>query len=251
MNHAALSTILVPGAWMGAWIWEPIKRQLLARGIPVESITLAGLEPNASPQAIAKVTLNQHVQQLTEAVLQSQEPVILVGHSYSSMVTAQVADKMPEHVAGLVHFGGFLPVDSRSLLDDWGDTEDERNAERADIEKAGNLWMPPTEEMLTYEPDLQAEDRAFLAANFTPHPGSTVTDRAAMTSPIDEQPTTYVAMSAESEDAAWKEAPNLAREARGWRRRHIHGGHWPMISNPDATVALIEEEVIHYSGSRG
>lgn len=251
MNPTAFRTILVPGAWMGEWIWEPVCKQLSGRGIPAETLTLAGLEANTDPQKIAAVTLNDHVPQLANLVLQSQVPVVLVGHSYSSMITGQVADQMPERVAGLVHFGGFLPSNGRSLMDDWGDAENERNAERADIEEAGNLWMPPTEEMLAYEPDIQAKDRAFLAENFTPHPGSTVTDRAVMKSPIEAQPTTYIAMSAESEDAAWKDAPEIAREARGWRRLYIQSGHWPMVSNPDATLALIEQEVLHYSSSQG
>ncbi len=40
MNTATATTILVPGAWMGAWIWEPTAEALTARCIDAKTISL-------------------------------------------------------------------------------------------------------------------------------------------------------------------------------------------------------------------
>ena len=35
--------MLIPGAWMGAWAWEPVTERLRALGHPVHPVTLPGL----------------------------------------------------------------------------------------------------------------------------------------------------------------------------------------------------------------
>ncbi|WP_290454254.1 hypothetical protein, partial [Corynebacterium stationis] len=122
----------------------------------------------------------------------------------------------------------------------WGSSEDERAQEKADIEAAGNLWLSPTREMLDYVDDLTDADRDYLTSKFTAHPGRTVLDAAHLSSPVEEQPTTYVALSL-------KDAPAVAKSATTWQRRSLVSGHWPMVSAFDETVTLIEEEIRRYS----
>lgn len=241
------TTLLVPGAWMGSWIWEPTARDLRERDISAEAVTLPGLEPGTAPSATASVTLRDHVDDLAARVARVAGDVILVGHSYSSMVTAQVADRMPDRVIGLVHVGGFLPVDGASLLDGWGGSDEDRRQEKADIAEAGDLWAAPTREMLEYEVGLSASNRACLAARLIPHPGRTVLDHAELSGAFADQPTTYVALSAVSEERGWADAPRQARDATGWRRRYIGGGHWPMLSRHGELVDLLAAEIEHHA----
>ena len=143
-----------------------------------------------------------------------------------------------------------MPVDALALLDNWGATDDERAQEKADIEAAGNLWLAPTCEMLDYVDDLTDADRDYLASKFTAHPGRTVLDAADLSSPVEEQPATYVALSLKNDfDAAWEDAPAVAKSATIWQRRSLASGHWPMLSAFDETVTLIEEEIRHYGSS--
>ncbi|ASO18468.1 pimeloyl-ACP methyl ester carboxylesterase [Actinoalloteichus hoggarensis] len=251
MSTVGAKVILIPGAWMGAWIWEPTVNRLVERGIDAETLTLRGLEAGVPKSEIAAVRLADHVRQLRDVVDGHRVPVVLVSHSYSAMVTAQVADRVGGKVAGLVHFGGFLPVDGRSLLDGWGSTPEERDAERADIVRAGGLWLPPTRPMLDHETDLTPADRDLLAGGFTPHPGHTITDRAELAVPVGTRPTTYVALSTAGPDDAWRHAPAAARDATAWRRRHIASGHWPMLSAPDTTADLIDGEVREHTAALG
>lgn len=190
--------------------------------------------------------LADHVRQVLDAVVAAPGEVLLVSHSYSALVTGQVADQVPDRVSGLVHFAGFLPTDGRSLLDGWGSSQDDRDQEVRDIEQAGNLWLPPTRPMLDMEPSLSGADRDFVASRFTPHPGFTVTDPARMSSPVGHQHTTYVALSVESEQQAWEAAPAAARAAKSWRRKYIRSGHWPMLSQHDEVVnILVEQAQLH------
>lgn len=241
-----VKVILVPGAWMGGWIWEPTADRLRTYGIDVETITLKGLEPGQAGSEIAQVSLEDHVQQLIDHACRRK--VVLVSHSYSGYVVSSAADRLGNQVAGIIHFGSFLPVDGRSLLEDWGSSEEERAQEKADIEKAGDLWLAPTRDMLDFVEDLTDEDRDFLASKFTAHPGRTVLDRAQLLAPVSQQPTTYVALSLRGGfDDAWHQAPDIAQAATGWRRRSLKSGHWPMFSAFDATADLIAEEVHFYA----
>ena len=69
MPEKAAHVILVPGAWMGGWIWEPTVQWLRARDIDAEMMTLRGLELGRSGADIARVSLEDHVQQLVDVIV--------------------------------------------------------------------------------------------------------------------------------------------------------------------------------------
>lgn len=242
------TVILVPGAWSGAWVWETTANQLRQEGFRTEAVTLRGLEADLHPTAIAEVRLEDHVEQVTALAALSADPVVLVGHSYSSMVTAQVADRVGHQVAGLIHFGGFMPTDGRSLLDNWGDSTSSRDRERQEIVEAGNLWLPPDLQALENERDLTEDNRRFLSGRFTLHPGHTVTDPARLNADTAGQPTTYVILAPDNISTESREA---AAAPSGWRVEHLASGHWPMLSRPDEVIELIAREVVRYGEGQG
>lgn len=249
----AVHAILVPGAWMGGWIWEPTVQALRDRGIHAHTLTLSGLEPGESAASRAAVRLADHVAQVVMAVEDlGSRPVVLVSHSYSGMVTATAADRLSERVLGQIHVGAFLARSGRSMLDDWGDSDEARAQERSAIEADDYLWQAPTRPMLDHENDLTPRDRDRLASRFTPHPGRTVLDPAEVSMPVEAQPSTYVALTPQGGfEEAWEDAPPLARAASGWRRRHLVSGHWPMVSAFEATVDLLDAEIRHFASARG
>ena len=242
------TVILVPGAWSGGWVWEPTANKLRRRGLRAEAVTLRGLEADRPRSAIATVHLDDHVEQVTALVTRSTDPVVLVGHSYSSMVTAQVADRVGQHVLGLIHFGGFLPTDGRSLLEDWGDSSSARERERREIVDAGHLWLPPEPHLLEHEWDLTEADRNFLAERFTPHPGHTVTDPAQLSADSSGRPTTYVVLSPAAISTV--SGANEAAAPSDWKVEQLASGHWPMLSRPDEVVDLITREVVRYGNGQ-
>jgi hypothetical protein len=64
MNELHTRTIFLPGAWMGAWIWEATARSLINRGFEAEGVTLEGLAAGELRSDIAQLRLEDHVQQL-------------------------------------------------------------------------------------------------------------------------------------------------------------------------------------------
>lgn len=251
MTAPTAEVVLVPGAWMGGWIWEPVARRLIDQDIDATAITLRGLEPGLADTDIAAVRLDDHVRQLVQYVATEDRPVILVSHSYSGMVTALAADRLGGQVIGLIHLGAFVPASGRSLLDDWGSSTADRAQERAEIAAAGDVWPAPTREMLDHEADLSPDERDWLAARFTSHPGLTVLDPAELAASIEQQPTTYVALTPSGGfDEAWDDAPAAAKKVSTWRRAHLVSGHWPMVSALDSTVDLLAGEICHYDSAR-
>ena len=244
------SVVLVPGAWMGGWIWAPAVAALRGFGHRPRTLTLAGLRSDPPDHDRASVRLADHVAELV-ALLDAEwadgaDGAVLVSHSYSATVTAQAADRRPGFVRGLIHVGGFLPVHGRALIDDWGTSDAERAAERAVIAAAGGLWAPPTRDDLAAVPDLAEADRARLTRRLVPHPGRTVTDPAVLSAPLSAQPTTYVALGTGGGSAARADLPPPAREARrsdAWRVRALAAGHWPMLTAFDDLVRLLDAEI--------
>lgn len=243
-----VSVLLLPGAWMGGWIWESTLASLQLREIAAHTMTLGGLAPGTTPAQASSVTLEEHVNQLVHRIRSVESgQVVLVSHSYSAAVAEIASRRMSASVAGVVHLGGFVPEPGRSLLDEWGESDADRAQELADIQQAGNLWMPPTAEMLGSEPGLSEDQRIWLAERFMPHPGSTVTTPVPSESETVDVPTTYVALSpTDDEEQAWRDAPALALSSP-WNRRHLNSGHWPMLAAPDDTVELIVQEVDRFT----
>ncbi|MCC2594280.1 alpha/beta hydrolase [Tessaracoccus sp. OS52] len=236
--------LLIPGAWMASWIWEPTAESLRRRGIDAEAITLAGLEPGTPEERVGQVRLEDHViQVLDHLARRGSRRVVLVGHSYSGMVVGQVADRLGQSVAS-VHFASFLPRDGRSLLDDWGPDDAARAQERAEIVAAAHLWAPPPRAALDLEKGLSPDDRGLLAARFTPHPGRTVLDPAKMRKPVTSQEATFVATSEADVPAILHSAA-----ADDWDIQILDGGHWAMLEQPEAVAALVADRATRHRGN--
>jgi pimeloyl-ACP methyl ester carboxylesterase len=82
--------VLVAGAWLGGWVWQPITRQLREYGHDVHPVTLTGLgeRPHlATPQ----VDLDPYLADVVNLVeFEDLHDVVLVGHSYAGhVVTGQ------------------------------------------------------------------------------------------------------------------------------------------------------------------
>ena len=126
-NNTAPRILLIPGAWMGEWIWEPTVDQLRSQGLEAATLTLDGLEPGAVAHHVSSVRLEKHVTQVANVILEwPDRSVVLVSHSYSGIVVGHVADRLPDRVISSIHFDSFLPVNGRSLIDARGSDPAER-----------------------------------------------------------------------------------------------------------------------------
>ena len=236
MTSKPTPILLIPGAWMGAWIWDDTVERLHEAGCPARTLTLSGLASGASAGDLGGIRLADHVAEALDAVRALGEPLTIAGHSYSGLIAGMVADQAPERVVHTVIIAGFYPRDGRSLLDDWSADAGERAAERAAIEQAGMLWAPPPAGGLDADPGLDSAQARWLGRRLRPHPGRTVLDPASMQRSITEQSVTVV--------AAGDPRATLPEDLAGtmtsdWSFRSIPEGHWPMLSHSTELLEIL------------
>ena len=223
--------LLIPGAWMGGWIWQPTIERLRRIGVIAHTLTLTGLEPDVPATALAQVRLADHVDDAIRAVESINDPVVVVGHSYSGLLAGIVADRLPDQVVRTVIAAGFFPQTGRSLLDDWGSSSDERESERTDIERAGMVWAPPPDQGIETDEGLDVDQARWLGQRLAPHPGHTILDAASMQRPITEQRVTVVANVGDGGDPRSTLPEDLKQvDLDKWDFHTVPAGHWPMLS---------------------
>src|SRR4051794_20584070 len=92
---------LVPGFWLGAWAWDEVLGLLRSEGYDVTALTLPGLE--SADADCSKISLNDHVAAIAEAVRAAGRPVVLAVHSGAGASGYAATDRVPELVAEMVY----------------------------------------------------------------------------------------------------------------------------------------------------
>ncbi|MFF7243508.1 alpha/beta fold hydrolase [Embleya sp. NPDC008237] len=106
--------VLVPGAWHGAWTFQPLARGLREHGHQAYALTLTGVGDRRH-LLTASVNLDTHIQDVVNLLEDEQiTDAVLVGHSYGGMVITGAADRVPGRVRGLVYVDALLPRDGES-----------------------------------------------------------------------------------------------------------------------------------------
>ncbi|MCF0167321.1 MAG: alpha/beta fold hydrolase [Bacteroidales bacterium] len=114
-NTIKATYVLVHGGWCASWCWDFNKPALEAAGHTVKAFDLPG-HGNNTDIDLTKVTLSDHVNALQNFISQIEGKVILVAHSMTGMVIAQVAENIPEKIEKLVFFAAFLPKDGDVMM---------------------------------------------------------------------------------------------------------------------------------------
>src|SRR5215210_2100768 len=95
--------MLVGGAWLGGWCWQPVARRLREAGHEAYPVTPTGLGER-SHLSNPEVDLDTHVTDVVNLVeFEDLRDVVLLGHSYAGIVVTGVADRIPERLSLLVY----------------------------------------------------------------------------------------------------------------------------------------------------
>ncbi|MFD7630480.1 alpha/beta fold hydrolase [Streptomyces sp. NPDC059851] len=106
--------VLVPGAWHGAWTFEPLARELRRAGHDAHPLSLTGLG-SRKHLLTASVNLDTHIEDVVNLLADEEvTDAVLVGHSYGGMVITGAADRVPDRVRGLVYVDAMVPEDGQS-----------------------------------------------------------------------------------------------------------------------------------------
>jgi pimeloyl-ACP methyl ester carboxylesterase len=210
-------------------MWARVARILREAGHDVFAPSLTGIGERlhlASPE----VDLALHTQDVLQLLDHERlAGVVLVGHSYGGMVVTGVADQAAARVASLVYLDAFVPGDGQALID-LG-----RPEMRAAIE-AAQSWqipvLPPQRQGMTDPVEI-----AWLEGRRGPQPRKTFTQKISLQGRF-RGPQTYIFCSGYSPSTFAPTAAKL-RADPAWRYHELPTHHYPQVSMPRETAALL------------
>ncbi len=220
--------ILVPGFWLGAWAWDEVASLLRAEGHEVIALTLPGLESVETDRS--KITLNDHVDAICEAIGAAGRPVVLAVHSGASVPGYGASDRLPERIAAMVY------VDTAPAT---GAIDPDKDG--AEIP----LWSA---EELAESENLDGLSEAQLATfrrRAVPQPGAAFREGPTLSNPARlDIPSTVICTGFTSEQ--YKEAAkagypwmNGLNEVRNLTYIDLPTSHWPMWSRPKELAEIL------------
>jgi pimeloyl-ACP methyl ester carboxylesterase len=245
--------VLVPGAWLGGWAWEPTAGRLRQRGHDVHPVTLTGLGERAH-LAAPDVDLETHVADVVDLVRdRGLHDVVLLGHSYAGIVVTGAADRIPERLAKVVYLESGPVPDGVAYLDMEEPAAKERDERQ--VAETGDGWrlaMPSWEELERVNgaslEGLGEAERNWIRGHATDQPFATYTQplrlRGAQAEPL---PKVLISSSFPLDQVRelvkaghpWF-APLAGPE---WRLLELRTGHWPLASRPGDLADLLDQQV--------
>jgi len=230
--------ILVPGFWLGAWAWDEVAETLRADGHDVTALTLPGLESKDADRST--VTLQDHVDAITDAVKAAGAPVVLAVHSASGFSGYAASDRVPERIAAMVYVD---TAPGKGALDPEFEGV-EKPMVWEEIKGEENLDGLSEEQLVTFR------DRA------VPVPASLLRDEHEFTNEARRDiPSTIIATGYTAEDYQKyaREHPDWAflagiPELRNVTWVDLPTSHWPMWSRPKELAQLIGDVARTHAG---
>ena len=241
--------VLVGGAWLGGWCWQPIARRLREEGHDAYPLTLTGLGERvhlASPE----VNLDTHITDVVNLIeFENLHDVVLLGHSYAALVVTGAADRIPERISQVVYLDAGPFPSGLAFIDTY--PPEARTHVESQVEELGEGWrlpMPPTDE-LAQQASLEGLDDdqlRVMRSRAAAQPFGTYTQPLRLENPAREGlPKVGILCSFSLEQVQEMIASGnpLSQAFTGpnWHFVELPTGHWPMFSRPeDLAAALLD-----------
>lgn len=232
--------VFVHGMSHGAWCWEPVVQRLERRGHRTLAVDLPGHGRRAYEWRRASVT--GYARAVADAMaVAGFSAAVVVGHSMAGVVIPKVAELATARVAHLVFLAAVVLPDGSSLLETHIAAPGRPLLEGLARSGGGLVQYPAALEHARWMGDLAAGDARVVEAltRLTPQPFGPLAER------VDLRrfqglavPRTYVRCLG---DAAVPPARALDYATRlGVAPIDLDTAHAPMLSDPDALVAILE-----------
>jgi pimeloyl-ACP methyl ester carboxylesterase len=231
--------VLVHGAWMGAWAWDGVVRELARAGFDAVAVELPAHGDDPTPPESA--SLDAYVDAVLRA-MPADGRVVLVGHSMGGIVISAVAERAPERIARLVYVAGYLPRSGESLYAlSQTDTESEvgRHWRQDDPVRYSPASIDEAGRVAVFCADCPAAAAARLVARHRPEPVPPLATPVALS---DERfgrvPRVYLGTRS---DRAVGPAlqQRMVAAAPGTVLEWLEGGHAPMLAQPQRLAQRI------------
>src|SRR5438105_2125693 len=157
--------VLVPGAWLGGWVWKKVVPLLEKRGHEAHAVTLTGMGERVH-LASKDVGIETAIQDVLKIIkCNDLEDFVLVGHSFAGKVVAAVADRLPERVESVLYLDAFRPKKEVRTPQGGFDPNEFGSL------KPGEWTIPLTEGILdNIGKDVKGPDRKWMLSKATPWP---------------------------------------------------------------------------------
>ena len=233
--------VCLPGAWMGAWSWQFVLERLRAAGHDARALPFRGVGERAgelSPACDNDLFLADTLATLEQDDLRD---IVLVGHSFGSLIASLVTDRAPERIAHLVIVDGGIAQDGQSIF---GRIPPEIVAKRRKLVRVIDgvevLPFAPVGSLIIDDPALAAWTHRHL----TPHPLACYTKPIRLHNPAGNgRPMTYIACT----KPRYPVSAGMHEKVQAMpdvRYRPIEAGHNCIISAPD----LVAQELLAIPG---
>ena len=231
--------VLVPGAWLGAWVWKKIIPPLEKQGYNVYPITLSGMgeRKHLSSEKIGMETAVQDVMNVIE--YNDLDDIILVGHSFAGKVVSVVSDRMPEKIRQVLFLDAFVP---ENINTPQGIFDPE--SEYGPIPQ-GEIGIPLTENVIDkIGSDMKGEDRKWMLQKGTTWPIRLAKEPIVISKRFKNLRKAYIICIIQNENELNGEDKNELKKYLNKLEgpyRIIKTGHWPMVTQPEKLVRYISE----------
>jgi pimeloyl-ACP methyl ester carboxylesterase len=237
-NKPAQTFVLIPGAWLGGWSWQPVARLLTGHGYPVLALNLPGLSYDGSPPGLGLADAVEYV--VGEVERRDLANVVLVSHSWGGYPATGAAHRLAGRVAKVIYFSAVVPEQGSSMADENGQYgEIIRQAITASPDATVPVGLDAVQGVLM--PGDPAPLQELVSQLLLPQPGGYMTDS------LDLPPVTKIGL-----DAAYVLCADdiaLARPGAEFAARLgvdplvIPGNHMTMLTQPavvaDALLGLL------------
>ena len=226
--------LLVHGAFFGAWSWDAVRQDLLARGWQSQTVDL----PSVADRGSARFGLFEDADVVRRRIEEIGAPVVVVAHSYGGAVVTQAAAEQP-NVRHLIYVCGFQLDVGESLLSASG--------------KAPDWWNVEGDILTVHDPRVVllhdvAQDPALQAvARLKPFSLCATSQKVTVAGWHTISSTYFVA----DQDKALPPRAQDFLAKRATHVRHLPSGHVPLLSVPLALADLIVETVDATTESAG
>lgn len=228
--------LLIHGTWTGGFLWQKLRAPLAARGHTVFTPTLTGLGERAH-LLTRQTDLDTHIRDLTAVVeYERLDDIVVVAHSYGGMLATALADRLPGRIAAAVFINAGLPKDGETMLDF---QTAERIAElMALVEAEGDGFRVPRRLLLKTGLNDPAEEAAFLARTCD-HPLRALTTPLAVGDGL-AKVSQKLHVTSEHASKRFSDDHEWATAQADWQTAKLGVSHFPMLTDPEATVELID-----------
>jgi len=215
----------------GSWWWQRTGELLAERGLASEAPALPRCGETGVPTDAGGPGLAADVAAVRHVLTASDEPTVVVAHSYGGIVTAEAAAGL-EAVRHLLLISSYLPEVGQSLSSFGG----EEPAPFLDVDPEGGTFTVRTDALAeTFLQDCDEEIQR-QAMGKTARQSLTVLGQPVQSAAWQHVPSTYLVCADDRGTPA-----GLQREfaARAGSVVEVDAGHHPFLSQPDAVRDLI------------